>query len=107
MNNNLSNLNIPQSNSTQTPLNNGFINIKVRAEKGENNNKVIEIQCTLDEKVSDLIEKYRAKTGNHEPTKKFIFNPKALNHDLTLAEAGISNNAYIFVGTTKGIKGAY
>ena len=52
LNNNLSNLNIPQSNSTQTQQNNGFINIKVRAETGENNNKAIEIQCTLDEKVS-------------------------------------------------------
>ena len=107
LNNNLSNINIPHNYSAQSKQDNGFINIKVRAEAGENNNKAIEIQCTLDEKVSDLVAKYRAKTGDHDPTKKFIFNAKALNHDLTLAEAGLSNNAYIFVVTTKGIKGAY
>ena len=108
LNNNLSNLNIPQSNSTQTQQNNEFINVKIRAETGENNNnKGIEIQCRLDEKVSDLIEKYRSKTGDNDPTKKFIFNAKALNPDLTLEEAKVQNNAYIFVVRTKGIKGAY
>jgi hypothetical protein len=107
MNNNLSNLNIPQNNDVQSNQNNGFINIKFRAGAGENENRAIEIQCTLDEKVSDLIQRYRNKTGDHDPTKKFIFNAKALNHDLTLAEAGLSNNAYIFVVATKGIKGAY
>ena len=52
----------------------------------------------------DLIEKYRAKTW--EMLQQFIFNSKALNHNLTLAEKGISNNEYIFVVITKGIKGA-
>ena len=107
MNNNLSNLNIPQNNDVQSNQNYGFINIKFRAGAGENENRAIEIQCTLDEKVSDLIQRYRNKTGDHDPTKKFIFNAKALNHDLTLAEAGLTNNAYIFVVATKGIKGAY
>ena len=36
---------------------------------------------------------------------KFIFNAKKLNVTLSLAEAGISNLANIFVVETKGIKG--
>jgi len=64
------------------------------------------IQCLPDEKVSDVIQRYRSKSGDNDPTKKFIFNIKALNCDLTVAEAGLTNNCNIFVVSTKGIKGA-
>ena len=57
------------------------------------------------EKVSEIIEKYRNKSGDHDPHKKFIFNAKPLNHSLTLAQAGIINNANIFVIKTKLITG--
>jgi len=66
----------------------------------------IEIQCLSDEKVSDVIQRYRTKSNDRDPTKKFIFNAKALNCDLTVAEAGLTNNGNIFVVSTKGIKGA-
>ena len=64
------------------------------------------IQCCKDEKVSDVIQRYRVKFCDNEPTKKFIFNAKALNLNLTVAEVGLVNNANIFVVSTKGIKGA-
>jgi len=64
------------------------------------------IQCLSDEKVSDVIQRYRSKSGDNDPTKKFIFNAKALNCDLTVAEAGLTHNCNIFVVATKGIKGA-
>ena len=66
----------------------------------------IMIQCTQNDKVRDLIEKYRNKANDRDDTKKFIFNAKNLNADLSVAEAGITNNANIFVVATKGIKGA-
>ena len=65
------------------------------------------IQCTPNDKVSDIIEKYRNKANYRDETKKFIFNAKNLNTSLSVAEAGITNNANIFVVATKGIKGAY
>ena len=37
--------------------------------------------------------------------KKFIFNGFALNPDLTAVEAGLHNNATIYVVATKGIRG--
>ena len=64
------------------------------------------IQCKSNEKVSDLIQRYRDKSGDNDPTKKFIFNAKNLPKDKTISEAGIYNNSNIFVVTTKGIKGA-
>ena len=47
------------------------------------------------------------KTGDYDQEKKFIFNAKLLNQDLSVAEAGLHNNSNIFVVATKGIKGAY
>ena len=94
-----------QSNNKATN-NNGEINVFFRA-SGEGQKKdAIQIQCMLNDKVSDIIEKYKNKAGVVGTGKKFIFNAKNLVPSLTLAEAGITNNANIFVVETKGIKGA-
>ena len=66
----------------------------------------IMVQCTPNDKVSEVIDRYRNKANDHDDTKKFIFNAKNLNTSLSVAEAGITNNANIFVVATKGIKGA-
>ena len=63
----------------------------------------IMVQCMPDEKVSEVIEKYRNKAGDHDPNKKFIFNAKSLKSYLTVAEAGLTDNANIFVITTNNI----
>ena len=67
--------------------------------------KPISIKCRINEKVSDLIDKYRAESGDRDETKKFIYNAKVLHPSLTLSQAGIMNNSYIFVVVTQGIKG--
>ena len=92
----------------------------------------IMVQVAYDEKVSSMIEKYRNKSGDHDMTKKFIFNAfniegifdsnspmhqpilervpniKDGDHlaDLTVEELGFTDNANIFVVITKRIKGA-
>ena len=71
---------------------------------GETQN--LNIQCTGDEKVSALIQRYRDKSGDHDNTKRFIFNAKNLNQKLTVNQAGITNNSNIFVVNTQGMKGA-
>ena len=71
------------------------------------NGAPIMIQCMQDDKVSSVIEKYRMKSGDNDNSKKFIFNAKNLNPSLSIAEAGITHNANIFVVATKGIKGAF
>ena len=81
------------------------MNINFRTSGEGKDNKIV-VQCTPDEKISEIILKYRSKSNDRDDTKKFIFNAKQLNQDLTAAEAGIFNNANIFVVATKGIKGA-
>ena len=66
--------------------------------------KPVLIECKTREKVSSLIEKYRNKSGDRDDNKKFIFNAKNLNLSLTVAEAGITNNANIFVAFTKKVQ---
>ena len=74
---------------------------------GANQNKVnnhMIILCLMDEKVSDIIQKYRAKSCDRDPKKKFIFNAKALNFDLTAAKIGLGCGP-IFIVSTGGIEG--
>ena len=59
------------------------------------------INCKLDEKVSDIIEKYRNKSGDMDPNKIFVFNAKKMNPNLTVEETGIVNNGNIFVVSKK------
>ena len=66
----------------------------------------IMVQCLDSDKVSEVINRYRAKSGDQDPSKKFIFNAKALNASLSVAEAGLTDNANIFVVATRGVKGA-
>lgn len=70
-----------------------------------NNSTPITIQCLGTEKVSDLIQKYRNKSGDSDCSKKFIFDAKQLNDSLTVDEAGIGDKSNIFVVPQKGIKG--
>ena len=69
------------------------------------NKKPITIKCRINEKVSDLIEKYRAESGDRDKNKKFIYNAKALHPSLTLSEAGIENKSNIFVVVIHELKG--
>ena len=66
----------------------------------------IMVQCLLIDKVSEIIKKYRIKSQDNEPTKKFVFNAKELNPSLTARAAGLNNNCSIFIVETKHIKGA-
>ena len=55
------------------------------------------LQCSLNDKVSDLIEKYRNKSGDNGEDKLFIIEKYLIEENITLKEAGISNNITIFV----------
>ena len=104
-NNNSNNNNALSSSNLSTP--NG-LNVVFRVSgPGGQGRPPLTIQARIDEKVSDLIQRYRDKSGDHDTTKKFIFNAKNLNQSLTVGEAGITNNGNIFVVTTHGVKGAY
>ena len=61
-------------------------------------------KCKRNEKVNDIIEKYREEAFDDDTNIEFIYNGKELNKlnkNLTASEAGISNNSNIFVVTSK------
>ena len=102
--NNMNNLN-NQGYNSPPQNNNGGINVYFRAgQNGENGS--IMVQCTLEERVSEVIKRYGTKAMEDTNKKKFIFNAKALVPSLTVAEAGLQEGANIFVVNTAGVKGA-
>ena len=78
---------------------------RVSGQQNEKTQNLI-IPCKGDEKVSTLIQRYRDKSGDEDPTKRFIYNAKNLDQSLTVEKAGITNNGNIFVVNTQGMKGA-
>ena len=94
-------------NPSNSGSSSGGINVFFRKNGTGENDPPLMIQCMPNEKVSELIKRYRTKSGDHEPTKKFIFNAKQLNVTLNCAEAGLTNDSNIFVVATKDVKGAY
>ena len=63
------------------------------------------VQCYFNEKIANVIKRYRNMALDYNDTEKFIFNAKALNPSITVAEAGLHNNDNIFVVETEGIRG--
>ena len=59
----------------------------------------------MKDKCSDIFQKYKNLATKKSDTEKFVFNAKTLYPSLTAEEAGITNNASIFVVETKGIRG--
>jgi len=112
MNNNMNNMmnNMMNLNNMMSPMINMEImnenelpsikdNINVIFKK----DKPIMINCKLNEKVSEVIKKYRAKSLDNEKNIRFIFNAKELKPSNSVAEAGLMENSNIFVIRTKNI----
>ena len=59
--------------------------------------KPLLVKVNEDEKVSEIIQRYREKYSDFEQNLKFIFNAKELNTFLSVAENGLSENSNIFV----------
>ena len=57
----------------------------------------LEIECEKNEKIKDVIKRYREISGVKEENVKFIFNARSLKLESTLEEAGIYDKSTIFV----------
>ena len=53
--------------------------------------KSFSILTKSDEKISEIIKKYREKSSNYSKNIDFIFSTKYLNPSLTVSEAGLTN----------------
>ena len=98
--------NNPNMNNPQNP---NFITILFKLQMiNETVLKPYSIQCTLNDKVSDVIQKFRTKAQDFDTKhEKFIFNAKRLCETLTVAEAGMSNNSIVYVINDKDLEGGF
>ena len=61
------------------------------------------VYCLPDEKIANVIDKYRNRSGDFNPHRRFIFNSKDLPQELTVSEVGITNNSNSFIVNTCNI----
>ena len=78
--------------------------LNVRFQK-EVTGKIIMLYCNPNEKISEVIKRYREKANDYDKNR-FIINGKDLNPSLTLSEFGISNNNKIMVCLLGNLKGS-
>ena len=62
----------------------------------DNNRKITYMNVKGDEKVGEIIQRYRERNSDYR-NLKFIFDAKSLNPSLTADEAGLCDGANIFV----------
>ena len=89
-------MNLNKDSENINKENNLVLHFKISGEQGRDIPPFI-VKCTENEKVSDIVEKYRNLSGDKDKKKKFIFNAKALDLSKTVYDSGITNNSYIFV----------
>ena len=73
---------------------NPTINIIFRKQQGI---PPLMVKCKKKDKVSDVINKYRLKSGDNDKNAKFIYNAKPLHPSLTIEEAGMTEGGNVFV----------
>jgi len=111
LNNNIFNNNIFNNNKNDNIINNNnvpMMNMNVDFKNNFSNEDelkicfykngvIIDIICKKNERISEIIRRYRDKAYDFEENIDFIFNSKSLNRTITPAEAQLYNNATIFI----------
>ena len=95
--------------NTPNPKNSNYINIffKLQSTQGPDVKPFI-IQCSLEDKVSTVIQKFRTKAQDYDVQhEKFIFCGKRLNETLTVSEAGLGDNMIVFVINDRDLQGGF
>ena len=98
---NMISMNQMNNSQTQNMMNKGqnkseTINVFFRIKDGEGKPPIM-IPCSPDDKINEIIEKYRKASSDNDQNKKFLFNGKPFNQTLSAAEAGLSDQSNIFV----------
>ena len=65
--------------------------------------RLITVDCSLDEKISNIIEKYRKKSGDYDTRRVFLFNGKKLLSNMNASEAGFKHLMTVTVIWTQNL----
>ena len=94
--------------NTPNPPNSNYINIFFKQEINYPDLDPYTIQCSLYDKISIVIKKFRIKAKDYDIlNEKFVFNGKKLNETLLVFESGLTNNAVVFVIKDKQLLGTF
>jgi len=97
------------SRSNSMDYNNNKIEKTIVVLFRNNDYHLMEVQCNLEDKASDVIRRYRKKTRKEnfeERDQIFIFNGRKIKENKSLKQNGILNYSTIVVINLKGVKGA-
>ena len=89
--------------NSEKKIDKGYIRVFFRIRISNSEDQVLGLQVWPDDKVSDIIQRYRWKSGDRD-LKKFIYMGKELNPIITVAESCIIDNANILVSELRGVK---
>ena len=65
----------------------------------------INMQCILDEKISNLIKRFRIKIDDFDSLLVFVFNGQRLDSNLTIAQARLRDRSVISVLNFQNVQG--
>ena len=95
------NFNLPEQQQT---IKGKEINNFIKVVFDDRSQKTI-VNCQLNEKISDIIDKFRKKVNLSDNGETFIFNTQPLNPNLTVAKVGLAEWSMIYVIRNNGIRG--
>ena len=95
------NFNLPEQQQT---IKGKEINNFIKVVFDDRSQKTI-VNCQLNEKISDIIDKFRKKVNLSDNGETFIFNAQPLNPNLTVAKVGLAEWSMIYVIRNNGIRG--
>ena len=67
--------------------------------------RTINMQCILDEKISNLIKRFRIKIDDFDSLLVFVFNGHRLDSNLTIAQARLRDRSVISVLNFQNVQG--
>ena len=67
--------------------------------------RTINMQCILDEKISNLIKRFRIKIDDFDSLLVFVFNGQRLDSNLTIAQARLRDRSVISVLNFQNVQG--
>ena len=105
MNINNQNLNMINNMGMMNHINNIEENKIVVAFQKSSTIKKTFVSCYFNEKISNIIKKYKEMSNDYDKEEKFLFNGITLNPSETVYEGGITNGSLIIVLSLDNLKG--
>ena len=99
MNNNLLQMQQQQLIQENEPKNNNNNenNFKGISLVFSSDNGYISVNCGLEDKFSEVIQRYKIKANSQDISEKFIFNARVISPDITVKKIGLKNGDLIIV----------